>query len=374
MAETAPDITPDYSQPPRRGRFELSPLNKRRWRNFTRNRRAFWSLWIFLVLFGLSLFAEFIANDKPIMVNYRGELRMPVFTFYSEQEFGGDFPTEAPYRDIEVECLIITGGLEDCFYEPEDMIAAAEAGTIDDPGFQKGWVLWPPIPYSYDTIVDVPGVAPSPPDGNNLLGTDDTKRDVLARVIHGFRLSILFTLIVTTCASIIGIIAGAIQGYFGGWTDLIFQRILGNLGLDALDLRHHHPLRDPRPKFLVTGPADRAFWLAGAGGRGAGRIPAGAEFRICPRGPGAGGLQPHHHVPPHAAQCHGRHADHAALHHHRHHRHAGQPRLPGLRAAVLGTVSGGIDLAGQAEPASALAWLHRLLHLRDHAVASGVHF
>ncbi|WP_084863374.1 ABC transporter permease [Salibaculum halophilum] len=231
MAEPAPDHSPEEAVPdhlrvPRRRWFEPSPLNKRRWRNFTRNRRAYWSLWIFLVLFGLSLFAEFLANDKPILVNYRGELRMPVFTFYSEREYGGDFPTEAPYRDIEVECLIITGGLEDCFYEPEQMIAAAEAGTIDDPDFRKGWLLWPPIPYSYDTIVDVPGVAPSPPDGNNLLGTDDTKRDVLARVIHGFRLSVLFTLIVTALSSVIGIVAGAIQGFFGGWIDLIFQRIL----------------------------------------------------------------------------------------------------------------------------------------------------
>jgi microcin C transport system permease protein len=231
MAEPAPDHSPedagpDYLRVPRRKWFEPSPLNKRRWRNFTRNRRAYWSLWIFLVLFGLSLFAEFLANDKPIAVNYRGELRMPVFTFYSERDFGGDFPTEASYRDVEVKCLIITGGLEDCFYEPEQMIAAAEAGTIEDPDFQKGWLLWPPIPYSFDTIVDVPGVAPSPPDSNNLLGTDDTKRDVLARVIHGFRLSILFTLIVTTLSSVIGIVAGAIQGFFGGWIDLIFQRIL----------------------------------------------------------------------------------------------------------------------------------------------------
>jgi microcin C transport system permease protein len=212
--------------PPKKGRFALSPLNKRRWKNFKRNRRAYWSLWIFLFLFGASLFAEFLANDKPIMVSYRGEIRMPIFSFYSEQDYGGDFPTEAEYKDIEVRCLIETGGLETCFDDPEALIAAAQTGAIDDDGFQKGWLFWPPVPYSYNTIVDIPGVAPSPPDANNWLGTDDTKRDVVARVIHGFRLSILFTIIVTSIASVIGIIAGAVQGYFGGWVDLVFQRLL----------------------------------------------------------------------------------------------------------------------------------------------------
>ncbi|MDB4052774.1 ABC transporter permease [Octadecabacter sp.] len=211
---------------PKKGRFTLSPLNKRRWANFKRNRRALWSLWIFMILFGLSLFAEFLANDKPIMVNYRGEIRMPIFQFFSERDYGGDFPTEAEYKDIEVKCLIETGGLVYCFDEPEDLIVSANDGTLDLEGFEKGWLIWPPVPYSYNTIVDIPGVAPSAPDENNWLGTDDTKRDVLARVIHGFRLSILFTIIVTSCASFIGILAGAVQGYFGGWVDLVFQRIL----------------------------------------------------------------------------------------------------------------------------------------------------
>ena len=205
----------------------LSPLNQRRWRNFKRNRRAVWSLWIFMILFILSLFAEFIANDKPLLVDYRGEYRMPIFGFYSEASYGGDFQTEAGYTDIEVKCLITTGGLADlCFDDPEGTIAAAEAGTIDDPDFDKGWMIWPPIPYSYNTIVDVPGVAPSAPDANNWLGTDDTKRDVVARVIYGFRLSIVFTLIVTVASSLIGIVAGAVQGYFGGWVDLTFQRVI----------------------------------------------------------------------------------------------------------------------------------------------------
>ncbi|MFT6073113.1 MAG: microcin C transport system permease protein [Yoonia sp.] len=204
----------------------LSPLNRRRVRNFKRNRRALWSLVIFSVLFGLSLMAEFVANDKPIAVSYRGELYMPIFNFYSEQDFGGDFPTEAGYGEVEVDCLIVTGGLQDCFDTPDVFIAAVAAGETLDGDFQEGWMLWPVIPYSYNTIVDVGGVAPSPPSAENLLGTDDTKRDVLARVIYGFRLSVTFALTVTVAASIIGIMAGAVQGYFGGWTDLIFQRFI----------------------------------------------------------------------------------------------------------------------------------------------------
>ncbi|MEM6635945.1 MAG: ABC transporter permease [Pseudomonadota bacterium] len=204
----------------------LSPLNQRRWRNFRRNGRAFWSLIIFTVLFVLSICAEFIANDKPIAVSYRGEIFTPIFKFYPETAFGGDFRTEAVYRDVEVRCLIVTGGVIDCFDIPEELIEAADNGTLEDPDFEKGWMLWPPIPYSFDTINDIQGTAPSAPDGNHWLGTDDTARDVLARVIYGFRLSIFFTLIVTLFASIVGIAAGAVQGYFGGWLDLVFQRFI----------------------------------------------------------------------------------------------------------------------------------------------------
>jgi len=211
---------------PKRRRMWLSPLNQRRWRNFTRNRRAYWSLWIFALLFGLSLIAEFIANDKPILVQYRGDWHMPIFQFYPETAFGGDFLTEAVYSDVEVQCLIASGGLEACFDDPEEIITSGETAIVDGRPVGAGWMLWPPIPYSYNTINDIGRAAPSPPDANHLLGTDDTARDVLARVIYGFRLSILFTLIVTTIASLIGIFAGAIQGYFGGWLDLIFQRLI----------------------------------------------------------------------------------------------------------------------------------------------------
>ncbi|MFD0859014.1 ABC transporter permease [Roseovarius aquimarinus] len=204
----------------------LSPLNQRRWRNFRRNRRAFWSLILFSVIFGLSLFAEFLANDKPILVQYRGEFYTPIFNFYPETEFGGDFKTEAVYRDPEVRCLIASGGLDICFDDPEGVIEDAADGEVKGEAIEKGWAIWPPIPYSYDTPVDRPGAAPLPPNGQNLLGTDNTKRDVLARVIYGFRLSVMFTLIVTTLASIIGIAAGAVQGYFGGWLDLTFQRFI----------------------------------------------------------------------------------------------------------------------------------------------------
>ncbi len=221
-AAPVPDMTVDGS--PKKS--WLSPLNQRRWRNFTRNRRAYWSLWIFSILFGLSLCAEFIAYDKPILVQYRGDYYTPIWNFYPETEFGGDFQTEAVYRDPEVKCLIATGGLDLCFDDPEGYIEDAEDGIIDGNPIEKGWALWPLIPYSFDTAVDRPGAAPLPPNSENLLGTDGTKRDVLARVIHGFRLSVFFTIIVTGLSSVIGVIAGAVQGYFGGKTDLIFQRII----------------------------------------------------------------------------------------------------------------------------------------------------
>ncbi|OUD10133.1 peptide ABC transporter permease [Marivivens niveibacter] len=207
--------------------MKLSPLNQRRWTNFKRNKRALWSLIVLGTLFFISLFAEFLANDKPILVSYRGELRSPVMSFYSEQDFGGDFRTEAIYSSIEVKCLIVTGGSLDCWDDPEGIYETVEnGGTPEIEDFQRGWMIWPVIPYSYDTIVDIPGVAPGAPNDTNWLGTDDTKRDVSARVIYGFRLSIFFAMIVVTISSVIGIIAGAIQGYFGGWIDLVFQRFI----------------------------------------------------------------------------------------------------------------------------------------------------
>ena len=183
----------------RKLQLNLSPINQRRWESFKANRRGLWSLRIFLVMFLVTLCAEFIANDKPLILRYDGSLYAPVFFSYPETAFGGDFETEADYRDPYVKKLI------------ED----------------KGWVLWPPIKYSYNTInLDLTVSAPAPPSGENWLGTDDQGRDVLARLIYGFRISVLFGLSLTIFSSLIGISAGAVQGYFGGWTDLLFQRFI----------------------------------------------------------------------------------------------------------------------------------------------------
>jgi microcin C transport system permease protein len=233
MSAAMPEPTPPAAPPPdsvpeeKSGFFTLSPLNRRRLRNFQKNRRAVWSLRIFVVLFGIALCAELVANDKPLLVSYRGELFTPVTSFYPETAFGGDFRTEAVYRDPEVQCLIVSGGLEDCFDFPEEVIEEVRAtGAFGGTPVEQGWLLWPPIPYSYDTVNDIDGAAPSAPDANHWLGTDNTARDVLARVIYGFRLSVAFALIVTVLTSVVGIAAGAVQGFFGGWTDLIFQRVI----------------------------------------------------------------------------------------------------------------------------------------------------
>ena len=178
----------------------MSPVGRRRWQNFRANRRGFWSAWIFLILFFVTLFAELIANDKPLLLRYDGNYYFPVFVSYPETAFGGDFDTEADYRDPVVKELI-------------------EAGN--------GRIYWPPVRYSYDTInLDLPVPAPAPPSADNLLGTDDQARDVLARLIYGFRISVLFGLTLTLFSSFVGVAAGAIQGYFGGWIDLGFQRFI----------------------------------------------------------------------------------------------------------------------------------------------------
>jgi microcin C transport system permease protein len=234
MSAAMPEPTPPQAPPPveavperKAGFFSLSPLNRRRLRNFQRNRRAVWSLRIFAVLFGLSLFAELLANEKPILVSYRGELHVPVAQFYPETAFGGDFRTEAVYRDAEVQCLIVSGGLEACFDAPDEVIRIVqETGQYNGEPVEEGWLLWPPIRYSYNTVSDIQGAAPSAPDADHILGTDDTARDVMARVIYGFRLSVAFALAVTLFTSIIGIAAGAVQGFFGGWLDLVFQRVI----------------------------------------------------------------------------------------------------------------------------------------------------
>lgn len=177
----------------------LSPLTARRLANFRANRRGWWSFWIFLVLFSVTLFAEFIANDRPLLVKYDGAWYTPVFHDYPETTFGGEFDTNADYRDRYV----------------QELIAA------------KGWAVWPPIRYSYRTInYNLPVPAPAPPSAENWLGTDDQGRDVVARLLYGFRISVLFGLVLTALSSVVGIAAGAVQGYFGGLTDLLFQRFI----------------------------------------------------------------------------------------------------------------------------------------------------
>ena len=217
----ASPVGPEVPVP--RGRFTLTPINRRRWENFKANRRGYWSLWIFMVLFIVSLFAEFIANDKPYYVRFEGESFFPALFDYPETAFGGDFETAADYRDPYLQKLI------------------AEKG---------GYMLWPPIRFSYDTHnLDLPTPAPSKPTWllteqecsqvvekkqltgcrdleYNWLGTDDQGRDLVARMIYGFRISVLFGLVLTITSSVIGVAAGAVQGYFGGWTDLLFQRFI----------------------------------------------------------------------------------------------------------------------------------------------------
>ncbi len=178
----------------------VTPLTLRRLRSFKANRRGYWSFLVFLVLFFLTLFAEVIANDSPLVVQFKGDYYFPVVKIIPETTFGGVFETEAEYREIDVQNLITGTG---------------------------GWILWPPIRYSYGTVnFGLKQPAPSPPSVENILGTDDQARDVLARVIYGFRISVLFGLILTVLSSIVGIAAGAVQGYFGGWTDLLFQRFI----------------------------------------------------------------------------------------------------------------------------------------------------
>ena len=169
-----------------------------------------------------------MANDRPLLVRFQDRWLFPVFGFHSEADFGGEFQTEAEYNAPEVRCLVATGGFESCLDDPEGLYAeAAASGTAGgQPIAQPGWMLWPPIRFSFNTINYDVVTAPSPPDRTHWLGTDDQTRDVLARVIYGFRISVLFALVVAVISSLIGIVAGACQGFFGGWLDLAFQRVV----------------------------------------------------------------------------------------------------------------------------------------------------
>jgi microcin C transport system permease protein len=179
--------------------IRLTPLTRRRLHRFRSNRRGWWSLWIFVILFITTLLAEVIANDKPFLVYFKGDVYFPIVKAYPETTFGGDFLTEADYRNPYLSELIE----------------------------RDGWTVWPIVRYHHRTVAwDLPVPAPAPPDRNHWLGTDDQARDVLARVIYGFRISVLFGFSLTFISAIIGVSAGAVQGYFGGWIDLIFQRFI----------------------------------------------------------------------------------------------------------------------------------------------------
>ena len=179
--------------------FNFSPLAKRRWHYFKKNKRGYYSLILFVILFVLTMGADFIANDRPLLVKYHDNYYTPIFKDYSETIFGGDFDTAADYRDP----------------------------YISEKIEKSGWIVWPPLKYNFETInYDLPVPAPAPPSNENWLGTDDQGRDVVARLIYGVRISLLFGLILTALSSVIGIAVGAIQGYFGGMTDLLFQRLI----------------------------------------------------------------------------------------------------------------------------------------------------
>ena len=186
-------------------------ISQRRWINFKKNKKAFYSAIIFLLLFLVSLCAEFIANDKPLLIIFKGKYYTPVFNFYSEKEFGGDLRTEAIYKDVEVQCLIISSGNNNCWESPNKIID--RYNQLDNTSeFQKGKIFWAIIRYKHNTIADLDEPAPSPPSYEHFLGTDDTARDVMARIIYGFRISVIFGLLVTIAASSIGVLIGGIIG------------------------------------------------------------------------------------------------------------------------------------------------------------------
>ena len=342
-------------------------------RNFRANRRGYWSLWIFLAIFIVTLFAEFIANDRPILVSYKGEWLYPIFVDYPEEKFGGFLPV-TDYRDPVV----------------ADEIAA------------HGFAIWPPIRFSYDTHdLDLPTPAPSPPTwmlkdsqcrtsrrGSSAtrgairetlgcrdiewdwLGTDDQGRDVVARLIYGFRLSVLFGLVLAIASSVIGVAAGALQGYFGGWTDLLFQRFI-DIWTSVPQLYLLIIVSSfIAPSFFVLLAILLLFSWVVARRRGARRIPAGAQFRICARGSRARLERPQDHAQARAAERHGGDAHLPALHPQRLDLDLDLARFPRLRPAAGLPLARRASEPGQIESSGALARALGLHRDRDHAVAA----
>jgi microcin C transport system permease protein len=373
MTITAPQPVETSTQSPlgaavpiTRHPFQPSPLNRGRWQNFKANRRGYWSFWIFLVLFTISLFANFIANDKPLLVKYDGRLYWPVLFSYSETTFGGDFETTADYRDPYLQKQI------------------AEKG---------GTMIWPPIRYSYDTHnLDLPTPAPSKPTWMlteeqckevvqkkglkscrdleyNWLGTDDQSRDVVARLIYGFRISVLFGLTLTILSSIIGIAAGGVQGYFGGWIDLSFQRFHRSLDRDpSLYLLLIISAVLPPGFFILLGILLLFSWVSLVGLVRA-EFLRGRNFEYIQAARALGVSKRRDHVPSPAAERDGGDDDVPALHRVVLGDDADGAGLPRLRPAARLAVARRIAVAGQGQRAGAMARLHRLLLGRDHAVA-----
>ena len=370
FSEAAVD-TPAGSLQPWMFRFTLSPLNRRRWENFKVNRRGYWSLWVFLALFLISLFAEFIANDKPIYIHVNGHSFFPAVVTYPDTAFAKDndpnlFGTAADYRDDYLMGLI-----------------KKEGGTV----------IWPLIRFSYNTQVSKPpSPFPSKPTWMltqkdcdfaathgfakcgeleyNWLGTDDGGRDVLARLIYGFRISVLFGLALTIVSSIVGVAAGAVQGYFGGWTDLAVPALHRNLDLDPLALSAADHFLGAGAGLLRAARHPAAVLLGVAGRPGARGIPARTQFRIHPGRARARRVERRDHLPPSAAERHGGDHDVPAVHSVVVGDDADGARLPRLRPAARLALARRIAQPRQGQRAGALARPHRLLLHRHHAVAA----
>ncbi len=327
--------------------FTLSPLGRRRLAHFKANRRGWWSLWLFIGLFTVCLGGELIANDKPLAIHYKDHWYFPIVSGYEETDFGGELPFEPDYSSDYVRKLI--------------------AG-------QGGWMLFAPIPFSYDTVnYDLTQPAPSPPSSSNWLGTDDQARDVLARVIFGARISILFALILTAISAVVGITAGALQGFYGGMADMIGQRLQEVwAGLPVLYLL-----------IILSGFIAPSFWwLLGImalfswlalvdvvraeflRGRNLEYVKAARALGLT-----NGALMRRHILP----ECHDLDPDLPALHPHRRHRHPDRPGLSGLRHATRHRLAGRAYRPGQAQPAGALAGPDRVLRTGADFVATGVY-
>ena len=335
---------------PREGFIRLSPINRRRWQNFRANRRGYWSFWIFLVLFVLSLFAEFIANDRPIVASYKGEWLFPVFVDYPEEKFGG-------------------------FLAQHRLPRPGDPKEIEE----NGWAIWPPIRFSYNTHnLDLPVPARRaadldahgravPPDRRahggtgcrdiewNWLGTDDQGRDVVARLIYGFRISVLFGLILAGISSVIGVVAGAVQGYFGGWTDLLFQRFIEIwTSIPALYLLIIISSIITPSFWVLLGILLLFSWVSLVGVVRA-EFLRGPQLRIRARRAGARPVQRHHHVQAPPAERHGGDAHLPALHPQRLDHDAHLARLPRLRPAARLALARRAPGAGQGQPPGAVA-------------------